>query len=90
MFSVQCPHCQEWIWIEQINCGIFRHGVFKHNLQQIPSHSSEQDCLQFIQQEMIYGCGKPFQIVKPIVEPNGSTVSYGSNTETVVQECDYI
>ena len=22
-----CPHCQEYIIIEKINCGIFRHGV---------------------------------------------------------------
>lgn len=96
MLSIQCPHCKDWIWIEQINCGIFRHAVFKHNLQQIPPHSSEQDCLNFIQQDMIYGCGKPFQIVKPPNGPNGTNGSNELNTDTngsfesVVQECDYI
>lgn len=93
MFSVQCPHCKDWIWIEQINCGIFRHAVFKHNLQQIPPHSSEQDCLNFIQQDMIYGCGKPFQIVKPVdtsTNTNHTNSTNSTDNESVVQECDYI
>jgi len=24
---LECPHCKEFIIIEKINCGIFRHGV---------------------------------------------------------------
>lgn len=62
MISIQCPHCDEWIWIEQFNCRIFRHGVFKNNYQQIPPHASKQECDDWSRQELIYGCGKPFRI----------------------------
>ena len=23
----KCPHCEEYIIIEKLNCGIFRHGI---------------------------------------------------------------
>ena len=62
MNLVQCPHCEQWIEIVELNCRIFRCGVFKHNGQQIPPHSNKDDCDQWAQKQMIYGCGKPFQI----------------------------
>lgn len=60
--SIECPHCQQLIWIEQLNCRIFRHGVFKNSYEQIPPHSSKQDCDNWSEQNLIYGCGKPFKI----------------------------
>ena len=32
---INCPHCNEEVLIfsYEINCGIFRHGVFKENMQ---------------------------------------------------------
>ena len=59
---IQCPHCQGEIFVDQINCGIFRHGVFKHNLEQIPPHSPQDLCEQLVENDLIFGCGKPFQI----------------------------
>jgi hypothetical protein len=59
---IDCPHCNELIWIDQLNCRIFRHGTFKHNYEQIPPHSSKQDCDLWKEQDRIYGCGKPFKI----------------------------
>jgi hypothetical protein len=35
MLIVKCPHCNESVIIEQINCAIFRHGVYKINNDQI-------------------------------------------------------
>jgi hypothetical protein len=61
---IECPHCKEYIIIEQINCGIFRHGILKSNLKQINPHSSEELCKFYIDTNKIYGCGKPFQIVE--------------------------
>lgn len=58
---IQCPHCNEFCLIEEINCGIFRHGVYKNTLQQIYPHSTKEECEQL--QNLIYGCGKPFEIV---------------------------
>lgn len=78
MFVVQCPHCNDPVWIEQINCGIFRHGIFRHNHEQIPPHAPESECNRLIREEQIYGCGKPFQV---ILNPSG---------QVIVQICDYI
>ena len=61
-FEVQCPHCNEFIIIEQINCAIFRHGIIKNNLQQINPHLSKPNCDFLVDNNLIYGCGKPFKI----------------------------
>ena len=61
---VTCPHCggDVLIYKKELNCCIFRHGIFKHNGEQIPPHSSKEDCERWKEEDMIYGCGKPFQI----------------------------
>lgn len=61
-FEVKCPHCDEYIIIEQINCAIFRHGVMKSNMQQINPHMSKNQCDELMKQNMIYGCAKPFKL----------------------------
>jgi hypothetical protein len=63
MLIVKCPHCNESVIIEQINCGIFRHGVYKINNDQIDPHMNKEACEELIKNDLIYGCGKPFQIV---------------------------
>ena len=72
-----CPNCNESIIIEEINCGIFRHGVFKTNGIQMDPHSTKNVCDEAIEKDLIYGCGKPFQI---IIQDN----------TTIIQKCDYI
>ena len=64
MEVVICPHCKESIIIEEINCAIFRHAVLKINNQQINPHSSKDICDELIEKKLIYGCGKPFQLIK--------------------------
>jgi len=59
-----CPHCSKFIIIEQINCGIFRHGTLKSNNTQINPHASKEECEHFINNGLIYGCGKPFRIIQ--------------------------
>lgn len=58
-----CPNCKEFIIIEKVNCGIFRHGVFKNNGAQINPHETKQVCEYYIENNKIYGCGKPFRII---------------------------
>lgn len=58
-----CPHCNEPIIIEKINCAIFRHGTLKTNGKQIDPHSSKELCDYYINNQLIYGCGKPFKII---------------------------
>jgi len=61
-----CIHCNEKIIINEtdINCGIFRHAIIKDTLKQIDPHASLEVCKQLIEDNLIFGCGKPFKIIK--------------------------
>jgi len=63
-FHFFCPHddCRLLITVKKnmINCKIFRHGVYKENLEQINPHTKEEECQRLKQEDLIYGCGKPF------------------------------
>ncbi|NDB60961.1 hypothetical protein EB001_21325 [bacterium] len=59
-----CPHCNEPVMIQKINCGIFRHAVLKSTGKQISPHTGEKKCEKLIKDKAIYGCGKPFRIIK--------------------------
>ena len=69
---VQCPHCQEFIWIDQLNCRIFRHASFKVKddkvkemvSEQIPPHATQIECEKWVKEGLVYGCAKPFQILE--------------------------
>jgi len=74
---IKCPNCFEFIVIEKLNCGIFRHGVFIHSGQQVHPHLSKEDCEYLIESNQIYGCGKPFQITYV-------------NNDYIIKKCDYI
>ena len=76
-FVVVCPHCNLPVMIQEINCAIFRHGVYKKNNQQLNPHASKQECDKCIYENSIIGCGKPFKIIL-------------KNNEYVAEVCDYI
>ena len=61
-FIFNCPHCQQVIYVAntEINCKIFRHGIYKHDYRQINPHETKERCEQLIKEDLIYGCGKPF------------------------------
>jgi hypothetical protein len=59
---INCPHCFQPILIEELNCKIFRHGVLKSTNEQINPHSTEIECINYIFNDLIYGCGKPFKL----------------------------
>ena len=63
---INCPHCKDNIIIfkTEFNCKIFRHGVYKNTLQQIEPHMPKIDCENLINNNLIYGCGKPFKIIE--------------------------
>jgi len=65
-----CPYCREYIIVNknEINCTIFRHGVFKNNFSQLPPHSSKTLCDSVFLNNEIYGCGKPFKIKNNNIE----------------------
>ena len=74
---IECPQCGYMVEIMQINCGIFRHGVFKSNNKQLNPHSPKDICDQVSNDELIYGCGKPFKLENV----NGTYIA---------TKCDYI
>ena len=74
---VFCPHCEEIVLLEKLNCCIFRHGVFKDSEKQMNPHASKEECDKYIKEQKIYGCGKPFKVIK-----------IGDEFKT--QVCDYI
>lgn len=61
---VVCPHCEKPVLIEKINCGIFRHAVLIATGEQVSPHLNEEGCETLIQNKLVYGCCKPFQIIK--------------------------
>jgi len=63
---ITCPHCDQQILImsNEINCAIFRHGVFKNTNKQINPHEIKETCDQLFLNNMIYGCGKPFRLIQ--------------------------
>jgi len=82
IFEFNCPHCDSIVIVNfnEVNCQIFRHAVLKENGNQINPHASKQECDDLIQNNLIYGCGKPFRIYK---DNNSLNWNY-------VDICDYI
>ena len=74
---VSCPHCNDSILIEQLNCCIFRHAIFKENYSQVNPHASLDECDKLINNNLVYGCCKPFRIVN-------------DNNNYIAVICDYI
>jgi hypothetical protein len=62
----ECPHCKMTCItaINEINCGIFRHGMDKKTNQQINPHESKEKCDQLATNTDIIGCCKPYKISK--------------------------
>ena len=64
-----CPYCQGGITIEQINCGIFRHGIYRSTGLQMNPHTPQQECERLVQQNVIWGCGRPFRFDGKTIQP---------------------
>ena len=79
---IECPHCNQLCEIIQLNCCIFRCGILKKNGQQIPPHLPKIYCDDLVKRDLIFGCGKPFQI--QIIIENQNQKKYN------VIKCDYI
>lgn len=74
---VTCPHCEDDILIEQIKCGIFRHGIRKVDGKQMDPHAPKDVCDRLAKSGDIYGCGKPFR------------VEYDGSGTLIAVACDY-
>jgi hypothetical protein len=79
---IKCPHCDSDILINKINCKIFRHGVYKNTFKQINPHLDKDNCDNLIKNDLIYGCGKPFELIL-ISELDKNEPTY------IAIKCDY-
>lgn len=63
--EISCPHCNGTVLIHptEVNCRIFRHGVFSATGQPVAPHAPKEECDRLFAQGLILGCGKPFQLV---------------------------
>ena len=53
---------------KQLNCKIFRCGIYKKTGRQILPHSKKVLCDKLLKNNLIYGCAKPFRFVGKYVE----------------------
>lgn len=65
-FIVTCPHCVQSIEVLEVNCRIFRCGILKSNYTQINPHLSKVECDKLVNDDLIFGCGKPFELINEI------------------------
>ena len=74
-----CPHCEDSIYINknEINCHIFRHGIYKNSYKQINPHLDKYNCDILKTRDLIYGCSKPFKLLL-------------KNNKYLAEICDYI
>ena len=78
-YTFPCPHCglNQFESSREINCGIFRHAVYKTNMSQIDPHASKLTCDTLKEQDKVYGCAKPYEMVN-------------DGTSWSVRECGYM
>lgn len=83
MYELSCPHCNGGIIVQrnELNCRIFRHGVYL-NMQPM-NPPSKEECDRLVQTNQIIGCGKPFRVINGPNRPNGAT-------NLIAIKCDYI
>lgn len=64
-YVFECPHCNLMLYVQKkdVNCAIFRHGYNIKTKEQIPPHSSKEKCEEYLKDENIVGCCKPFKLV---------------------------
>ena len=61
-YIFKCPECKIYIIVlkTEINCRIFRCGVYISDNQAIAPHAPKIECDRLKNENLIYGCGKPF------------------------------
>jgi hypothetical protein len=75
----RCPHCNDQVQLykNEFKCKIFRHGVYKKTGKQMGAHCKKTTCDRLKENDLIFGCGKPFMLIL-------------ENEKLNVVICDYI
>ena len=66
LYLLTCPHCNTYVIVHntELNCRIFRHGVYRDSKEPIPPHLPKKECDRLLSENLIYGCGKPFRVTE--------------------------
>lgn len=65
VLEVTCPHCACQVEISDINCGVFRHAVYKTSPpQEVHPHAPQHECERLVRENLVHGCAKPFRVVR--------------------------
>ncbi len=77
-YLFECPNCNSEIIVakNELNCHIFRHAYYKSNFQQVNPHLSFEECKKLIENDLVFGCCKPFEIIY-------------ENNKMLAIKCDY-
>jgi len=77
-YYFNCPHCSRDVVVlkTELNCQIFRCGIYKHNYQQVDPHLQKIYCDKLVAEDKVFGCCKPFEIIR-------------SRDKYYVVKCDY-
>ena len=69
-FYFECPHCSLLCQVPrgEIRCTVFRHAVFKKNSKFVDPHASKEKCEEWLRNNLVYGCAKPFKFDGNTVE----------------------
>ena len=78
-YFFQCPNCESDIIVgkNELNCRIFRHGVYKNTYKQVDPHLAYEKCKELLENNKVIGCCKPFKIVS-------------KDNKLFAEVCDYI
>ena len=73
IYYFNCPHCDMLCQVHKsdIRCTIFRHAIYKKNLQNVNPHASKEECEKMLLNNEVYGCAKPFKFTGTNVEVCG-------------------
>lgn len=65
-YIFNCPHCDELIQVmkNELKCCIFRHAIYKTDHKQIDPHTNKNECDRLKENDLVYGCTKPFRFIK--------------------------
>jgi hypothetical protein len=69
----------------ELNCLIFRCGIFKDTLHQLDPHLCKEECDRLFKEGKIYGCGKPFRVE----ETNAAAIPPTPQQQYIAKKCDY-
>lgn len=83
-YAFPCPHCLSFIRVkaDELNCRIFRHGIYKKNYRGIPPHLPKKKCEELVRRACIFGCAKPLEFI-------GGGKGNLEDKSCVVRKCDY-